>query len=86
MVQPYAYSLDALFSVKQFLGKNLLLNLIFMCTEVEARNYGIFLSEILSTVTAWHKDKALYEKEANIQSLNYVLFRIAHFSRLLLIL
>ncbi|XP_033875771.2 THO complex subunit 2-like isoform X3 [Acipenser ruthenus] len=33
------------------------------CTENEARRYGRFLCCMLDTVTRWHSDRAIYEKE-----------------------
>ncbi|KAG2464146.1 THOC2 protein, partial [Polypterus senegalus] len=33
------------------------------CTENEARRYGRFLCCMLETVTRWHSDKTIYEKE-----------------------
>uniref|UniRef100_A0A8C9V1T3 THO complex subunit 2 n=1 Tax=Scleropages formosus TaxID=113540 RepID=A0A8C9V1T3_SCLFO len=33
------------------------------CTENEARRYGRFLCCMLETVTRWHSDRAIYEKE-----------------------
>ncbi|TSL89846.1 THO complex subunit 2 [Bagarius yarrelli] len=33
------------------------------CTENESRRYGRFLCCMLETVTRWHSDKAIYEKE-----------------------
>ncbi|ORX92450.1 hypothetical protein K493DRAFT_303320 [Basidiobolus meristosporus CBS 931.73] len=36
---------------------------IFSCTEKEANFYGIFLRETLSIISAWHGEKALYDKE-----------------------
>ncbi|KAJ3105928.1 THO complex subunit 2 [Phlyctochytrium planicorne] len=38
-------------------------NLIFTCTELEAKNYGLFLADILHTLTSWHKSKDLYDRE-----------------------
>lgn len=33
------------------------------CTENEANNYGRFLAAILDTITRWHMDKSIFEKE-----------------------
>ncbi len=35
----------------------------FSCTENEAKNYGIFLSELLKQLTSWHKEKTMYDVE-----------------------
>ncbi|KAJ3196805.1 THO complex subunit 2 [Irineochytrium annulatum] len=32
-------------------------------TELEAKNYGLFLADILGTLASWHQDKHLYVKE-----------------------
>ena len=39
-------------------------SLIFTCTVREAENLGRFLRLILTDLSRWHKDSALYEKEA----------------------
>ncbi|CEH18317.1 KEKE-like motif-containing transcription regulator (Rlr1)/suppressor of sin4 [Ceraceosorus bombacis] len=38
--------------------------IIFACTENEARNYARFLQQVLSDLSAWHVDEAVYAKEA----------------------
>ena len=44
--------------------KNQIANLVFTCTAREAENLGTFLTEVLSYLSRWHKDKDVYEKEA----------------------
>ena len=39
-------------------------SLIFTCTVREAENFGRFLRLILTDLSRWHKDSAVYEKEA----------------------
>lgn len=41
-----------------------LTSMIFLCTSKEAENLGRFLNQILGDLSAWHKDKAKFEKEA----------------------
>jgi THO complex subunit 2 len=36
---------------------------IYSCTELEAKNFGLYLSILLSQLSAWEKDEALYTKE-----------------------
>jgi THO complex subunit 2 len=43
---------------------NQLAALISQFTEKEAKNFGVFLNEILMELSRWHKDAAIYEKEA----------------------
>ena len=38
-------------------------SVIFSCSENEARNYGVFLADILKNLGLWRKDQKLYEKE-----------------------
>ncbi|KAJ3319211.1 THO complex subunit 2 [Boothiomyces sp. JEL0866] len=37
-------------------------SILFSLTEFEAKNYGLFLSSILETLTKWYKDEALYDQ------------------------
>lgn len=41
-----------------------LTSMIFLTTSKEAENFGRFLNQILGDLSAWHKDKAKFEKEA----------------------
>ena len=41
-----------------------LASMMFLCTSKEAENFGRFLNQILGDLSAWHKDKAKFEKEA----------------------
>ncbi|KAJ3269169.1 THO complex subunit 2 [Terramyces sp. JEL0728] len=36
-------------------------SILFSLTEFEAKNYGLFLSSILETLTRWYKDEAVYD-------------------------
>jgi THO complex subunit 2 len=38
--------------------------LLFRCTEKEAKNLSVFMSEIFGELRRWHADSALYEREA----------------------
>lgn len=38
--------------------------LVFHFTEDEARNYGRFLTDVLSTLSAWYKSEKVYNAEA----------------------
>lgn len=35
-------------------------SIVFSCSENEARNYGVFLADIMKYMNAWHKDMKLY--------------------------
>ncbi|KAJ3117372.1 THO complex subunit 2 [Phlyctochytrium bullatum] len=48
---------------EKIFDKNTLLSLIFSCTEFEAKNYGLFLSNVLSTLGKWHKGRDAYQAE-----------------------
>lgn len=38
-------------------------NAVASCTENEANRYGLFLCSMLETVSRWHSDKAIFDKE-----------------------
>ena len=38
--------------------------MMFLCSAKEAENFGRFLNQVLGDLSAWHKDKARFEKEA----------------------
>uniref|UniRef100_A0A4W4EML8 THO complex subunit 2 n=1 Tax=Electrophorus electricus TaxID=8005 RepID=A0A4W4EML8_ELEEL len=49
------------------------------CTENESRRYGRFLCCMLETVTRWHSDKAIYEKECGNYPGFLTIFRASGF-------
>ncbi|KAI1898968.1 hypothetical protein AGOR_G00077840 [Albula goreensis] len=49
------------------------------CTENEARRYGRFLCCMLETVTRWHSDRAIYEKECGNYPGFLTIFRATSF-------
>jgi THO complex subunit 2 len=46
------------------LNANILHAMVFSMSEIEAKNYGIFLAGILEKLSKWHISKELYELEA----------------------
>ncbi|XP_030637187.1 THO complex subunit 2 [Chanos chanos] len=49
------------------------------CTENESRRYGRFLCSMLETVTRWHSDRAIYEKECGNYPGFLTIFRASGF-------
>lgn len=45
----------------QIFAKDVLHAVIFSLTEIESKNFGIFLSSILMTILDWQKDRKVYE-------------------------
>jgi THO complex subunit 2 len=48
----------------QLFREHRLVALIFLCTSKEADNLGQFLGQVMSDLSEWHADQAVYEKEA----------------------
>ncbi|KAI9335936.1 transcription factor/nuclear export subunit protein 2-domain-containing protein [Obelidium mucronatum] len=44
----------------RILSKNNLQSMIYLCTEMEARNFGRFMQQILQTLTSWFQSPKLY--------------------------
>ncbi|KAJ3253280.1 THO complex subunit 2 [Boothiomyces macroporosus] len=55
-------NLSTLMLYDKILDSGCIHSILFSLTEFEAKNYGLFLSTILETLTRWYKDEALYDQ------------------------
>uniref|UniRef100_A0A8C2DM13 THO complex subunit 2 n=1 Tax=Cyprinus carpio TaxID=7962 RepID=A0A8C2DM13_CYPCA len=68
-----------IFSVFTLLVFSDIIYTVASCTENESRRYGRFLCCMLETVTRWHSDRAVYEKECGNYPGFLTIFRASGF-------